>query len=262
MKNRVSSLLGGAVSATLISVAVSTQADPVTYYVNPTLSSLTLSGIFIAVPYQQQVSGSLVDSWGGTITGDLTGGVLTFDPGTSISAYFNPVGPFVSTPYVPSPNVGNDAYGVYAAGNAGAPYGVVIANTAYRNLTFLLGGTATDGVAPTAMTLAWGPASRLDYGVYSITLGAPIAGGPSQLSTSEVVGPNNPVGLASLGYDEVTLPVTIQAVLYATVSGNPTQIAAEQWTGTIVAEVPEPSAIALALVGLGLFVARARARRV
>jgi hypothetical protein len=106
----------------------------------------------------------------------------------------------------------------------------------------LTAGTAQNGVAPTGMTDTW-TAGNLLWGAANATLPAgpytPIAGGAS--SMVGVFGPNTSASLASWDGNTLTLPIT-----FHTTGSN----RFEDWTGQLVATIPEPSTLALA--GLGL----------
>lgn len=246
MKSRVGSLTKSVLGlgvGTLLCVSVSVQAVPVTYNVIGGSSSITLSGNVFGLLYTGQGGNpaALVDSWGGTITGDLTAGVLTFTGGSSITALLNPISPPLSTQFYPSS--GLDNYGPYANGNVPG-FGIGTVWGVYRNLTLdITAGTATDLAAPSAMTMAFTGGSKLDYAIY-------VNGNPYQGSSGSLVGvafgPNTSASLVSLspgtGWGAtLVLPVTLH-----TTGPNRNEF----WTGTIVAVVPEPSS--LALVGMGL----------
>jgi len=214
-------------------------AAPVTFYVDSSQSVLTLSGVAFGLTGTEQVPGSLSDRWGGTITADLSGGVLTFAGGSAITALLNPGGPFSTAPYDSPP--GGDNYGVYANGLAPFPYGLVTVNGAYRFLTLDLGGTATPGAAPTELTLTF-TGGQVDWGAE--TAAGPFGG------TSSLVGVSGPdTSQLAVEFDGSTL--TLPVMLHTTGSNR-----TEDWLGTIVAVVPEPSSLALAVVGLGLVMAK------
>src|ERR1035437_1438270 len=107
MKIRLSSLLGVVAITALMSVTVSSQAGTLTFTIDQGASSLTLSGL-IAYHYptptdpglasNPQAIGSQFDRWGGTLTANFSGGVLTFTGGSVITAALNPSAPFVGNP--------------------------------------------------------------------------------------------------------------------------------------------------------------------
>lgn len=214
-------------------VAPASRAATVVYNVDSSQSSLALSGLAFGLLYGPQVPGSNVDKWGGTITADLTAGVLTFTGGSNITAVLNPLGPFSTAPGT-QPQVG-DNYGVTAAGPV-AGFGDAIVNGAYRNLSLdITAGTATNGAATAGMSLQFTGASVLDYGIF-------INGNPFQAasSTLNASGANTSVGLVSLTPTSVTIPVKFQ---------TPGSNRLEIWQGTIVATmVPEPSTAVLGLL--------------
>jgi hypothetical protein len=249
MKTRLSSLLGVAAITALISVTVSTQAVQYQFHINSSASTLTLSGAAFGLPITTQAGkpGSLVDHWGGYLNVDLTGGVLTFSPGSVITAALNPQAPFST---FPNPGTGGvDNYGVFGSGLVSGVGLVLQLNAAYRSMVFdITSGTAQNGVAPSGMNLQL-TAGHLDWGAI-ISPNTPFG------DTSDLVGvggANISASMASWDGTTLTLPVHINTGLYSN--------RYEDYLGTIVAVIPEPSSIALALVGLGLCVARARARR-
>lgn len=247
MKTLPSTLLGVAVAVALLATPCSSQAAQVTFYVDSTQSSLTLSGSAFGLPFNEQAPGSLVTSFAGTITADLTGGVLTFTGGSAITALVSSGGAFSTAPNTLD---GPGNYGVKANGFI-TGYGVADINGAYRNLVFdITAGTAQAGTAPSGMTLSL-TAGDLDYGVY-------LNSSPFQAESSSLVGKggaNSSAALISLTDTTLTLPVHINTGLYSN--------RMEDYQGTLVAVIPEPSALTLAGLGLVALVGRlcSRGRR-
>src|SRR5690349_5278969 len=84
-----------ALAACCAMCAGTAQGAVVTYTIVPELSSLSMGGDVLGAPLGPQAPGGDVANYQGTITGDLTGGVLTFSGGSAIDAMLNPNGPFI-----------------------------------------------------------------------------------------------------------------------------------------------------------------------
>ena len=261
MKTRLSSLLGVVAITALMSVAVSSQAGTLTFTIDQGASSLTLSGL-IAYHYptptdpglasNPQAPGSQSDQWGGTLTANFSGGVLTFTGGSVITAALNPSAPFVGNPGHTS---GIDNYGVWSSGLISA--GSLSVTGAYQGLVLdIPAGTAQNGAAPSGMSLGF-TGGGLEYSYNIPALGGP-GTGTSAMQGSGGTGANTAAGLVSLTTvgDELLLILPIQ---FQTTGGTGR---VEDWSGQIVAlaTVPEPSTMSVALLGLGLLVAQVRAR--
>lgn len=219
--------------AAVVALPNSARAVAVTLNVNSSLSSLTLSGSILAPTYtfNAQAPGSLVDFWGGTIAADLTGGVLTFSSGSSITALANGSGPFLPA------GTGVENYGVSA--------NIYNVKGAYRNLALdITAGTATDLLAPSGVVFQFLLGSKLDYSSQVGNGTSPLNGAPLNTSASVIL------------FDGTTLylPVQLQT------TGSNSRV--ENWTGTIVASVvPEPSTLALVGLGFGSLFVRSTHRR-
>lgn len=197
------------------------RAATVTYTIVPELSSLKMTGDVIGAPISAQAVGGDIANYQGTITGDLTAGVLTFSGGSVIDAMANPAGPFL-------PNSGGieDNYGVT---NGALP-------VAFRDIVIdITAGTLQHGAAPVGMDLP--VAFYLDS---LLQAGA---------ATDET--PNTTAAFASLvtagNVETLTIPILRDSGI-----GGPLHIVIE---GQIVASrvVPEPSSLALG--GLSLLAA-------
>ena len=82
-------LLAGAVAlAVCVGLAGRASAVAVSYTIDPTMSSLTLA--VTAFPVTPQIPGADTTALGGTLSADLTAGVLTFSGGSFIDALLNP----------------------------------------------------------------------------------------------------------------------------------------------------------------------------
>ena len=219
------------------------QAALVTLNVDSALSSLTLSGSTYGINFAPQSAGSLTANYGGTITADLSGGVLTFSGGSTINALNS--GTYTSAPNPIGAVAGS--YGVVASGVPAPPNDVLgpqTLNGVYRGIVLdLTGGTATDGAA-TAATFSFA-SGFLDYGTAPFDLQ-----GTATLATTDLAN----TSLSAVAWDGTTLTIPVAFTL-----NDDNRI--QNFTGTIVATaVPEPSSFALlALVG-GVGFVRTRSR--
>jgi hypothetical protein len=245
MKTRLLALQGVGLTIALVFVTFSSRATPVAFYIDSSASSLTLSGEAFGLAVTEQSVGSLADYWGGILAVDLTGGVLTFAGGSTITAALNPSNPFST---FPNPGTGGvDNYGVFASGLVSGIGLVTQLNGAYRSLVFdITSGTAENGQAPSGMNFEF-TGGHLDWGAI-VSPSTPYGGTSSMVGVAAL---DTAVGLATFDGFTLTLPVQLH-----TLGSN----RYEDWAGTIVAVIPEPSSVALSLVGLGLLAARARAR--
>jgi hypothetical protein len=229
----------------LLGLSISAQAVTVTYNINSALSSLTLSGQAFTIPMTVQSAGSDVAFFKGTITADLTGGVLTFTGGSLITAILNPGAPYSHFPGAGVNGIEN--YGVTCPNTFVPALGAFVqVNGVYRDLSLdITAGTAQNGLAASGMTLGFTGASALDYGI--LANGSPFQASTSLLNSAGDSGANTSASLISLSLgtgtygDTLTLPVSLH-----TTGSNRDQF----WNGTLVAVVPEPSS--MALIGLGL----------
>lgn len=213
--------------------------------IDPTQSSLSLSGVAFGLPYGAQAPGSLVTSLSGTISADLTAGVFTFSGGSAVTVDVNPLGPFSHAPY--DPGTGTSSAGNYGVVGVGPVpgFGTVTVNGVYRNLlSDIVGGTAQNGFSPAGVLMKFNAGQIL----FAASNPLPLAGGTSNVSTANSA--NTAAGLVTWNGTTLTLPVT-----FATTGSN----RAEQWNGVIVANIPEPSSMALlSIVGLGGCIYRRR----
>lgn len=235
----------------ILSLAGSARAQTYSLTVNSSLSSLTLGGTAFGIgPGTAQGASGLADNWSGTIIGTLSGGVWTFSGGSAITGNLNPSAPFSHAPW-PVSSITTENYGLTISGLTTIA-GPVTLNADYGDLTLdITGGTATAG-SPTTMGMQF-TAGKLDWGAAGPLLGLGTGGNSSLVGVS---GANASAGVVGWNGTTLTLPILLN-----TVGSNRT----EQWVGTIVAAnavlIPEPSTVALTLVGLGLLAGTRRARR-
>ena len=261
MKTRLSSLIGVVAITALMSVAVSSQAAMLTFNVDQGASYLNLSGL-IAYHYPSptdagltsnpQATGSMSNPWGGTITADLTGGVLTFTGGSVITAAPNPGAPFIGNP---THTTGIDNYGIWSSGLISV--GSLSITGSYQGLVLdIPAGTVHNGATPSGMNLSF-TGGAIEYNGFAPALGGAFVG-TSAMAGSGGTGANTTAGLVSLTTVGTT-ELLILPIQFQTTGGSGR---VENWSGQIIAlaTVPEPSTIAVALLGLGLLAARVRSR--
>lgn len=231
-KPTMTALAGGMVATAALLLSVPSQADVLTFTIDPARSALTLSGSAFALPYTPQGGNAqaLVTSYSGTIKADLSAGVLTFTGGSAITGLLNPANPFTPA------GSGIDNYGVGASGFVPG-FGVATISGAYRDFTLdITAGTAQNGLAAAGMNLSL-TAGKLDYS-------GSLSGTASLVGNSDA---NTSAGLVSLAaagnLETLSLPVRFQIT-----GSNRIQV----WDGTLVAiaTVPEPSSLAVFAVGL------------
>ncbi len=241
-------LAGAAALAVCVGLANRASAAPVAYTIDSTMSSLTL--VVTALPVTPQAPGADTTALGGTLSADLTAGVLTFSGGSFIDALPNPValllpatafnlaGKFGPSPAALAPGfiIGTeDNFGVVSAA-----FGPI----AVRDVAWdILAGTVMDAAVPAGMS-GINTAGSLD------NLGIDTT--PSIVGSGWVQTTLLPASLTTVGNVE-TLVLPLKFTTSTTVS-----------TGTIVATrmVPEPSTILLAGFGaLGIAVVAWRKRK-
>ncbi len=127
------------IAALVLAGLATAHALPVTYVIDPSASSLTVSGLLDSTAHTEQASGSLTASYSGTLSADLDAGLLTFFGGSSMVAASQPVGTFAPAAVFRT----NDNYGVLVG--PGIP--IALGNIAFD----LAAGTVTNGGVPSGM---------------------------------------------------------------------------------------------------------------
>jgi hypothetical protein len=214
-------------SAVCLSVAIPqvAQAASVSYTIDPSQSVLNLSGTYSGFAFVPQSPGSMMDGYGGTINADLSGGVVTFLGGSSITALLHPA----AATFQP---IG------FGVGNYGVAIPSIAEFGAYRNLVLdILSGSFSSGGSPT-IQLAF-TSGGLDYDGPQTGAGTvPLTG---------LMGPDTsalPAMLSTIGgIETLSIPVSFS---FSGANGL-----LQSLDGTIVAfrPVPEPSPLALGLAG-------------
>ena len=242
------------VAVALFLFSGSVQAGTVILNVDATQSSLALTGGAFGLPFTQQNPGSLSANFGGTIQADLTGGVFTFSGSSTITGIVNPTGPFTTFPNPIGSEPGN--YGVVGTGAIPA-FGIPSAtiNGVYKNLVLdITAGTSQNGSASVGGMIKF-TGGVLDFGAFNNTTNSAVIGGSGTSNLQSASTANTSASLVSWDGTTLRIPVAFQ-----TTGGNGR---VENWSGSIIAAVPEPSSIALiSLVGMvGLSYASIRSRR-
>lgn len=226
---------------TILCLPATTRADRIALYLDSSQSYLDASGNAFGLNFGPQATGAMRANYSGIIAADYNAGVFTFTGGSLITALNNPAGPFTSDPYPGGPWAGN--YGVTAGPTFVPTFNFVIVNGVYTGMSLdLTAGTAQNGVAPSGVTdqwtggtLIWGAATAIvPTGPWT-----PAGGGASPMAG--VAGADTSATLVSFDGTTLTLPIT-----FHTTGSN----RSEDWTGQLVAVIPEPSTLALAGIGL------------
>ncbi|MGD9691726.1 MAG: hypothetical protein AB7G17_02675 [Phycisphaerales bacterium] len=231
--------------AALSCIAFGARAETVTYSVDTSRSALTLSGAVryyfngSVFGYAEQGAGSLMASYGGTITGELVGSSLSFAGGSNIVGLANAAGPFL-----PAGPGTTDVYGMqtFASGGGHA------FNRIYDVALDLTGGAASHGAAFSGSVAYIGESG----GIFPFFDPTPRSlAGVSATNTAGVA-----VSIMTAGFVEtITIPFDVNLILFGNGTGAEMRL-----TGEIVAtrEIPAPGAGALMMVGAGWAARRRR----
>ncbi len=230
------------VSAALMLVLASgrtCQAAMAEYTIDSSQSSLTLSGSFtsgVSIDFEQQLPGSLVTNYSGTIVGDLSGGVLSFAGGSTILALGEPF----NTYNPKTQKSGNyDNYGI-----ALVP-AINLAEAALRDLQMdFVAGSVQDNQVPDMTNGISLEYALFTYAVYSNPFGITPFSGEDELSEGGV--DNTTSGKATLTNDGVTETLIIPIRRYSVLESDDGDVEIEL-VGQLYATraVPEPSTFLL-----------------
>jgi hypothetical protein len=240
-------------------VCLSHDARATTFTINPTLSTISMSGTVAQATIQQQSAGSLTDSYTGTIDVAYAGSSLTIN-GANADAALHPASPFQPPDGTGGSTGVEDNYGIRAAI---IPV-ILIADGAARDLTFSLSSSpisiigATFNASQVNVTTTGGV---MDY--TAATLGSgflPLSG-----NTSANQAPAGVFTIGAGGLATITIPIAYSQPFDVLDSDNNPNTFDSQLnlTGQLVATgvVPEPSSFVLAGVGLAILAARYLRRR-
>jgi hypothetical protein len=270
-------ILAAAAAAAFGLLATSAQAAIVNLVIDPSASSLTLSGEInaptIGQPHKAfvaQGAGALTTTYSGTINIDLQPGTIQLMPGSSIVAANSGV-------WSPAPGPGgptDDPVGSFGgAGSAPANYGVQIPSFGvqqnYTGLVFDFGVPAQDaiptGIPSTPVALAAGSFNLTGQGM-SFSAGRQLFVSPLGNDNSSAIGFPTLFGTNGSGvgsWDGTTLVIPVFSTLTYQIEDSPPIDTTVQFSGFITARVvPEPSTILMAGMGVvGLVTVGYRARK-
>lgn len=216
--------------SSLLALAGISSAAIVTYTVDPTRSSLTLASAYGGQPATEQLPGSLVDSYNGTITGDLTGGTLTLSGGSAIMAMLHTA---AGAGFTPTPGSGG-------VDNYGGQIQAFAAFIAYRSIGFDLPSGSLINGSPFADPFV------LISGHADYSAGPPVSPPTGTVAFIGATAPNasalNATITTSGSIETLTIPISIS---------YPGTLSAA-FTGQIVAfrNIPEPTSLVLGAMGL------------
>ena len=236
----------------ILSLPGSGRAQVYQFTIDSSQSSLTLAGTAFGLPGTGQGASGALDSWNGTLVATLSGGTWTFAGGwSSITALLNPSAPFSHAPW-PTTTITTQNYGITNSGLTTIA-GPATLLGAYGDLVLdITGGTAQNGLPTSGMTMKF-TSGKLDWGAAGPLLGTGAGGNSSMIG---VTGASTSLGAVGWNGSVLTLPILLN-----TTGSNRT----EQWFGTLVGIdpviVPEPSTVALTLIGLMGLLTATRARR-
>jgi hypothetical protein len=123
-------------------------ATVVSYSIEPALSSLTMTGDVAGTTLSPQGPGADVDTYHGTIVGDLVAGVLTFGGGSAIIADAT-----ISGPFLPAFGGTIDNYGMKTTA-LNPVFGLPAGPFAFRDVVFdITAGSLSDGTSPSLVDI-------------------------------------------------------------------------------------------------------------
>jgi hypothetical protein len=271
-------ILAAAAVAAFGLVASSAQAAVVNLVIDPSASSLALSGEIDAPSIGQahkaflpQGVGALTTTYSGSINIDLQPGTIQMLPGSSIVAADSGI-------WAPAPGPGgpnDDPVGSFGgAGSTSANYGVMIPSFGvqqnYMGLVFDFGVPAQPaiptGIPSAPVALSGGGTFNLTGQGMAFTAGRQLFVSPLGNDNSSAAGFPTLFGTNGSGvgsWDGTTLVIPVFSTLTYQINASPAINTTVQFSGFITARVvPEPSTILMAGMGVvGLVTVGYRARK-
>lgn len=211
-------------------------AASVIYSVDPSRSSLSMTSAYDKNVITGQTAGSMIDSYNGTISGELDSGTLTFSVGSAINAQLNPV---AGAGFLPFPGSGG-------VDNYGGEIGAIGATLAFRSIVFDISGNVVNGTPSTASFKF--TSGHADYLAPPLN---PPAGTSNFLGKTIANSSAMNATILNDGFVE-TLTIPVEVIYTGNLSAT--------FTGQIVAvrSIPEPTSLLLAAFGLAVGFRRRR----